>query len=266
VPRRVVVLIAAGTLFGASVSPALAQDSPEPPVVTVPTEPPPNPDPAPKPKPPQTGGGGGGGGGGSSAPETPAPVEEAPAEEETAQPAEAGRTPAEIKKRQQEARERQREQQQREREQQQLERLRERTEAIRVAGLEAFAGVTEGVPDLLIPTEAPATIELEPAAAPSENGLAPGASQTGTQASARQLPSVVSDASGSSSLRGAAPVLVGLLALAVVLLSLAAVPPWTFRSPTVAGLLTQRRLEIGLIGTAVLASAAIGLVVAVIAA
>lgn len=67
-----------------------------------------------------------------------------------------------------------------------------------------------------------------------------------------------------SSLQVAAPILLGLFGLAVVLLGLAAVPPWHVHG-SLGGLLLRRRLELGLIGTAVLASAAIGLIVALVA-
>lgn len=90
------------------------------------------------------------------------------------------------------------------------------------------------------------TIEPEPAA----------------QASA---PPIAQTSGGSSSLSNAAPVLLGLLGLAVLLLGAAAIPPGTVRSNTFAELLATRRLEIGLIGAAVLASAAIGLLIAIVA-
>jgi hypothetical protein len=59
------------------------------------------------------------------------------------------------------------------------------------------------------------------------------------------------------------PILLGLLIAAVVLLGLAAIPP-----PSIGGglasLVEHRRLELGLIGMAILTAAAIGLVIAVL--
>ncbi len=73
-------------------------------------------------------------------------------------------------------------------------------------------------------------------------------------------------ASDDSTLSGAAPLLLGLLGLAIVLLGLAALPPWTLRRSSVSAMVAHRRLEIGLVGTAVLASAAIGLLITTVAA
>ena len=64
-------------------------------------------------------------------------------------------------------------------------------------------------------------------------------------------------------LRSAGPILVGLLFLAIVLLGLAAMPSRSVSGGFTA-LVDQRRLEIALIGTTVLAAAAIGLLVALI--
>ncbi len=64
-------------------------------------------------------------------------------------------------------------------------------------------------------------------------------------------------------LRSAGPILVGLLLLAVALLGLAAIPSRSVSGGFVS-LVDQRRLEIGLIGTTVLAAAVIGLLVALI--
>ena len=71
---------------------------------------------------------------------------------------------------------------------------------------------------------------------------------------------------GNTSLSGAAPLLLGLLGLAIILLGLAALPPWTMRTSQFSALIATRRLEIGLVGTAVLASAAIGLLITIVAA
>ena len=54
--------------------------------------------------------------------------------------------------------------------------------------------------------------------------------------------------------------------LAVVLPALAALPPWTLRRSSFSTMVAPRRLEIGLIGTAVLASAAISLLITSVAA
>ena len=63
---------------------------------------------------------------------------------------------------------------------------------------------------------------------------------------------------------GATPVLVGLLALSVLLLGLAALPLWRIRAGTLAGLAAGRRLELGLVGSAVLLIAVVGLLVTVL--
>ena len=54
--------------------------------------------------------------------------------------------------------------------------------------------------------------------------------------------------------------------LAVVLPALAALPPWTLRRSSFSTMVTRRRLETGLVGTAVLASAAIGPLITSVAA
>lgn len=69
-------------------------------------------------------------------------------------------------------------------------------------------------------------------------------------------------ASSASLLTRAAPVLLGLLGVAIVLLGLAALPPARRRASALSVLVAERRVEIGLVGGAALASAAIGLVVA----
>jgi hypothetical protein len=68
----------------------------------------------------------------------------------------------------------------------------------------------------------------------------------------------------SNTLTGALPILAGLLALAAILLGLAAMPGRVTNG--VANVLSARRLELCLIGAAVLASAAIGLVLTLLAA
>jgi hypothetical protein len=179
--------------------------------------------------------------------ESPAPsVEVAPSEP-------SGPTAAELAQQRREELQRQREL-----ERQRLVALRKKTAKIRAAGLNAFDDATKNAPRIVVPEavavageeEAPPVevpiVQPEPAAEASP-ALAPQASE------------------GSSSLSGAAPVLLGLLGLAILLLGVAALPPWTIRSAAFAGLLATRRLEIGLIGAAVLASAAIGLAIAVVA-
>ncbi len=69
-------------------------------------------------------------------------------------------------------------------------------------------------------------------------------------------------ATGSS---GASPALIGLFALSILLLGAAAIPPSRIREGSVGTLLTTRRLEIGLVGAAVLTIAALGLLVTVVA-
>lgn len=74
------------------------------------------------------------------------------------------------------------------------------------------------------------------------------------------------DADPGSGLSGATPFLLGLLGLAIVLLGLAALPPSAVRHSSVGVVVAERRLEIGLLGTAVLLGAAVGLLVSVLAA
>jgi hypothetical protein len=66
-----------------------------------------------------------------------------------------------------------------------------------------------------------------------------------------------------STARGATPVLAGLLALSVLLLGLAAMPRWRIRAGTLGGLVAGRRLELGVVGSAVLLIAVVGLIVTV---
>jgi hypothetical protein len=98
--------------------------------------------------------------------------------------------------------------------------------------------------------------ELPPAESPAEN--LPFEPASNVEATAE-----ISPPTDSSGLDGAAPVLLGLLGLSVLLLGLAAMPPWHTHG-AVAELLVRRRVELGLLGTAVLVSAAVGLVIAVV--
>jgi hypothetical protein len=147
--------------------------------------------------------------------------------------------------------------QERKREQQQLLEAREKAAKIRAAGLNAFDDAAKNAPTIVVPeVVAEPTEEAAPTETPIINP------EPAAQASSSPGPQAVDH---SSSLSGAAPVLLGLLGLAILLLGAAALPPWTIRSTAFAGLLATRRLEIGLIGAAVLASAAIGLAIAVVA-
>jgi hypothetical protein len=99
----------------------------------------------------------------------------------------------------------------------------------------------------------PGTAETPPATQPEE-----AVSET-PEADAQAAPPADP---GGSLLSRAAPILLGLLGVAIVLLGLAALPPARRRASTLSVLVAERRIEIGLIGGAALASAAIGLVVA----
>ena len=209
-------------------------------------DPVPEPEPAPPPSPPASSGGG-------TSP-TPA-VETTPTEP-------SGPTAAELRaqrEREREQKEREREQKEAARERRHLLELRAQAERIWVDGLNAFGA--SGSADVATEPAATGPSAAEPTAEPVADvpTIEP---EPAAQASA---PPLAQAAGGSSSLSNAAPVLLGLLGLAVLLLGVAAIPPWTVRSNTFGELLATRRLEIGLIGAAVLASAAIGLVVAIVA-
>jgi hypothetical protein len=235
---------------------ALAQDPEE--VPTVPAEPPggggnPNPDPAPEPP--------------SPSPPPPAspppPVYTPPPAYTPPVAAPTGPTEAELEA---EQRRKEREKARREAERKRKEEARRRREAeqaIRLA-IKQEAGEGVGLPgEVGLPpppevpvvevaaaeTVTPETVTPEPAAAEIE-AAPPAPAAAGT--------------SDDTSLDGAAPILLGLFGLSVVLLGLAALPPWSAHT-VLGGLLIRRRLELGLLGTAVLASAAIGLLIAVLA-
>jgi len=97
---------------------------------------------------------------------------------------------------------------------------------------------------------------------PTQTPVAAAPQNTATPVAAAKPVALVAG-KDSSDLAGAAPLLLGLLGLAIVLLGLAALPPWTMRTSSLSGLIATRRLEIGLVGTAVLASAAIGLLITI---
>lgn len=125
-----------------------------------------------------------------------------------------------------------------------------------------------GPPPLTIevvpPTEEPPPVEApSPSEAPAPAEPPPPETVAAEPAAAVQAaPSTPGD-SQSSTLEGVIPILAGLLALAAILLGLAAVPPRS--GPlAVASFLAARRLELGLIGAAFLASAGIGLVIALV--
>jgi hypothetical protein len=233
--------------------PAAAQEpAPEPPV-TVPSDPGPSPNPDPAPDPP------------APAPSPPV-VSSPPVYVPPSQPADTGPTPAEIREqRRQERIEAQQkaaaEKAAREAEEQrQLEILRTQAAEAREQGLDAFDDATNNAPAIAVPS-LPAAAAQEGEQAPET--LPPILESEALPAAANvtaDLPQAVAE---SSPLTNAAPVLLGLLGLSILLLGAAALPPWTVRSTALAGLLAHRRLEIGLVGTAVLASAAIGLAIAI---
>jgi hypothetical protein len=111
----------------------------------------------------------------------------------------------------------------------------------------------------------PASVETEPAAAGTEPPAAPAADPVETTAlqPVAAVSSTLPSSSSDSLLRSAGPILVGLLVIAVVLLGLAAIPPSSTGSG-LASLVEHRRLELSLIGMAVLAAAVIGLIVALL--
>ena len=256
-PRPLFVVFVIGVCCFAlsAAAPAFGQD-PDP-ATTVPAEPGggggnPSPDPAPEPAPPPP------------PPEPSSPPPEAPSSPPPppavvspppAPPVAEGPTPAEIAR--QEAR-------QRERERRRAEAERRRRQAIREirASIKREAGEGYGIPGNLVwpqavaqPEDAPAvepaaSLDAEPAASPALEPVA-------------AVASTASTSSSESMLRSAGPILIGLLLLAVALLGLAAIPSRSV-SGGFASLVDQRRLEIGLIGTTVLAASVIGLLVALI--
>lgn len=130
---------------------------------------------------------------------------------------------------------------------------------------------------LLLVSAAPAVAQDQPAGTSSfdefveqwgggETAPATTAPAPGTQSPAdRQVASLGGTDTGSS-LSGATPFLLGLLGLAIVLLGLAALPPAAVRRSSVGVVVAERRLEIGLLGSAVLLGAAVALLVSVLAA
>lgn len=249
------VLLMACILALAGVPAALAQEPP----VTVPVtpDPAPSPDPVPddpEPEPPSQPPASSGG---DTSP--PSPAVSAPPEPSGPTAAELREQREAERERRERERERQEQREQREavRERKRLLALRAQIEEIWTSGVIAFGGAADAPAAEPVAATEPDTVEAPPSAAVQTIEPEPAA-----QASP---PAALQPAGSSSSLAGAAPVLLGLLGLAVLLLGVAALPPWTVRSAAVAGLLATRRLEIGLIGAAVLASAAIGLVIAIVA-
>ena len=237
-------------------APALGQD-PEP-ATTVPAEPGggggnPSPDPAPEQAPPPPPAA-------PSSPPPPPPSSPPPAPEVVVPPPAppaitSGPTPAEIAR--QEAR-------QRERERRRAEAERRRRQVIREirASIKREAGEGYGIPGNLVWPQAVAQPEdaptVEPAASlDTESAASPALEPVAAVAS------TASTSSSESMLRSAGPFLIGLLLLAVALLGLAAIPSRSV-SGGFASLVDHRRLEIGLIGTTVLAASVIGLLVALI--
>jgi hypothetical protein len=191
-------------------------------------------------------------GGGSSGGSTYVPPSYTPPP--STQPAPSTPSAAQIRKQRQE-----RLRKQRERERRAAELKRRREEAARLRR------ILDGVAPLgvagaaFLAAPAPARAEPKPeTAAPTPASQRIGQPQAA--APVRSFPS-----SNDSALSNAAPVLLGMFGLALVLLVLAAIPPWHIRQTQLAGLLAHRRVELGLIGTAVLAAAAIGLVIALLA-
>ena len=240
---------------------ALAQE-PEP-VPTIPAEPPsggnPNPDPAPEPPPPSP-----------PPPSSPPPSSPPPSFEPPpsfpSEPAQSGPTQAQIAaqaaaqraERRQRAREAARRQAAREAAARKklFQQIRARTKAEAGEGYGLPAGITVPVPPPPVivesSTEPPALPDAEPVVAQLD------------QPEPSSAPAVVGGSSGDSRLNGAAPILIGLLGLAVLLLGVAAIPPYHAHG-ALGVMLVRRRFELGMLGTAVLVSASIGLVIAMAA-
>jgi hypothetical protein len=174
-------------------------------------------------------------------------------------PVQPGPTAAELAEQRREERERKRREEARKRAEREA---RERAAAFKLIRQQTKAEAGEGYglaagtalpPPPVVPVQAvesPETVAAEPAVAevaePESTAAAvvPGGSST------------------DSGLSGAAPILIGLLGISVLLLGMAAIPP-AHAHGSLGTLLVRRRFELGLLGTAVLASAAIGLVIAV---
>lgn len=259
--RRALVALAVASAVLAAAPVAHGQEPA--PAVTVPVDsgggsaPAPAPDPAPSADDASQGGDSGGGSSSGPAPapsadppaaEAPASDEAAPAERVEAGPSAEEKTKEKKRRRQEQARQEQEEQEQ----------ATAEATAIAAAATERNEGPFAGG---AITTSAPGASVEDVALTPSEEAEPEGeATQT-----AIALPVAFSDEKESSALPGAAPVLLGLLALSIVLLGLAAVPPWRIRADALAGLVSGRRLELGLVGAAVLACAVVGLLVTVLA-
>jgi hypothetical protein len=129
------------------------------------------------------------------------------------------------------------------------------------AFVQAWSTTTETVP---AETAAPATVPAETSAPPQAETESPAtAPEKATQPASRESRQAVPPGETQESmLSQAAPILLAVLGVAVVLLGLAAMPPARRRASALTVLVAERRLEIGLIGGTALASAAIGLLVA----
>jgi hypothetical protein len=276
-------------LLLATVPAALAQDPG--PVVAVGTGggAAPSPDPAPEPA-PQTGGGGGGGGGGtgggqaSPEPASPSPTPTTTPPSSTSSstassssssvstsrttsatsgdgtgvsPAERARERrADARRRREQAR-RERERRERQREQRLEAAIDKRTTKAIRSGFAAFETVLAGqlqVADTLAAAADQGVSEAAPAASREAADVSASGQASGSQALVVPTP-------GSSTFSALVPLLLGLLGAAVLLLGLAALPPAVARRSTLVARALEHRFEIGLLGTAVLASAAIGLLV-----
>ena len=167
----------------------------------------------------------------------------------------AGPSPEEIAR--QEARQRERERRRAAAERRRRQAIREIRASIKREAAEGY-GIPGNVvwplaaaqPEDTPAVETAASLDAEPAASPALEAVTPVASTSAASSS-------------ESMLRSAGPILLGLLLLAVGLLGLAAIPSRSVSGGFTA-LVDQRRLEIALIGTTVLAAAVIGLLVALI--
>jgi len=257
--RRIALLIVLCGVVLVCVPAALSQEPP----VTVPASPSggggnPGPDPAPAPPPP------------SPPPPSP-PASPPPAPPESPPPtyvpppaAPSGPTAAEIRAAQQRA-ERERKRREAARKRAAEERQRRAAEKKIREATKKEAGEGYGLPSgtsLPPPPIVPLRVdEPEPQSEPQSPPTVPLDPASNVQANAASVIAPAPDDSGA--LNGAAPILLGLFGLSVLLLGLAALPPLHTHS-AVGDLLIRRRFELGLLGTAVLVSAAVGLLIAVL--
>lgn len=256
----VALVVASAVLVGAPVG----RGQEPAPAVTVPVDsgsdsgPAPAPDPAPSADaaPPSDASGGGSGSNASPAPSAEPPAE-APDAGNAAAPEQIEAGPSAEER----AKEKKRKQAEQQRREQQEEAPRERE---RAASGDAVAATTQSLERPLaggaVATRTPVA-SVDASASPISDDVVATPETPEAAPTAVVQAAAFSEGSESSSLPGATPLLASLLALSIVLLGLAVVPPWRIRAAALAGLVAGRRFELGLVGAAVLASAIVGLLV-----